>query len=166
MRISWDQERRRQFFCWSSWHCAKSTEMSFLSRHAVAVECQKDPFLSGTVLVSLYGVFRSDLLFYLFWGFQIPDLPLVHNGPSLQWMTAFSDLPPVANPGWSPLSFCSSYSPSAEVPSTLFKWHSLGVALYAEQTNLTLSDCRSVLADLWMGESAFFFFLFKNCLAI
>lgn len=169
MRISWDQERRRQFFHWLNWHSAKSTEMSFLSRHVVAVECQKDPFISETVLFLLYGVFRSDLFFYLSWGSSIPELLLAHNGPSLQCMTAFSNLQPVANPGWSPLSLCPSYSPSTgshwSALYSLVKWHSLGVVLYTEQANLTLSDCRSVLTDLWMDESAFVF-LFKNCLGM
>lgn len=135
----------------------------FSQRHVVAVECQKDPFLSGTVLFFLYGVYRSDLLFYLSWGFPIPELLLAHNGPSLQCMMTFSNLQPVANPGWSPLSLCPPYSPSTgnywSALYSLVKWHSLGVVLYAEPTNLTLSDCRSVLADLWMDESAFFFFL-------
>lgn len=87
---------------------------------------------------------------------------VAHNGPSLQCMTAFSNLQPVANPGWSPLSLCPSYSPSTgnrwNALYSLIKWHSLGVVLYAEQTNLTLSDCRSVLTDLWMDESPFFSF--------
>lgn len=145
-----------------------STEMSFFSRHAVAVAFQKDPFLSGTVLFFLYGVSRSDLLFYLPWGFPIPELLLAHNGPSLQGMTAFSNLRP-----WpiqdgvhflyvlhivlqQEITDCALYS--------LVKWHSLGVVLYAEQTNLTLSDCRAVLTDLWMDESAFFFSFLKTVL--
>lgn len=96
----------------------------FSQRRVVAVECQKDPFLSGTVLFFLYGVYRSDLLFYLSWGFPIPELLLANNGPSLQCMTAFSNLQPVANPGWSSLSLCPPYivlqQETTEVPSTLW----------------------------------------------